>query len=140
MKLLKKLLHKHALLICIALYATILYVTGIGCPIRAFFGVPCPTCGMTSAVIKLFTLDISGAFECHLLFPLAIIALLILIYAKKPFLGSKKREKYFWTVIIIVFLLYYVIRLIFVRNSNFYIDTNNSMLLELINTIRGVVK
>ena len=139
MKLLKKFLHKHALLICIALYATILYVTGIGCPIRTFFGVPCPTCGMTSAVIKLFSLDISGAFKCHLLFPLAIIALLILIYAKKPFLGSKKREKYFWTVIIIIFLIYYIIRLIFVRNSNFYIDTNTSMLLELINNIRGVV-
>ncbi|MDD4698904.1 MAG: DUF2752 domain-containing protein [Oscillospiraceae bacterium] len=140
MKLLKKLLNKHALLICIALYATILYIIGIGCPIRAFFGVPCPTCGMTRAIIKLFSLDIFGAFECHLLFPLAIIALIILIYAKKPFLGSKKREKYFWTVIIIAFLLYYILRLIFVRNSIFYIDTYNSMLLQLINTIRGVVE
>ena len=140
MKFVKKILHMHALLICIALYSFILYATGIGCPIRAFFGVPCPTCGMTSAIIKLFQLDVVGAFRCHLLFPVAIIALLILLYAKKPFLGSKNREKIFWTVIILAFLLYYVIRLIFVRNSSFYIDFNSSMMIKLINIIRGVVK
>lgn len=140
MKLIKKLLHKHALLIGIALYSIFLYVTKIGCPIRSFFGVPCPTCGMTSAVIKLCKLDITGAFESHLLFPLAIIALIILIYAKRPFLGSKKREKIFWTVIILTFLVYYVIRLVIIRNNEFYIDINNSMLLQLINNIRGVVK
>ena len=44
------------------------------CPFLYFFGVPCPGCGMTRALIKACTFDFKAAFYYHPLFLLVIIA------------------------------------------------------------------
>jgi hypothetical protein len=49
------------------------------CYFKAFSGLPCPTCGSTRAMARLFTSDVGGALAMN---PLATLAvLLILIWA-----------------------------------------------------------
>ena len=38
----------------------VVFITDIGCPFYYVFGIPCPTCGTTRALICLFRLDIKG--------------------------------------------------------------------------------
>jgi hypothetical protein len=66
-------------LIYIAIIAT-LYFTGVGCVFRACFGIICPGCGMTRAVISLLRLDFIGAINHHpMVFSLPILYLYFLI-------------------------------------------------------------
>ncbi len=37
----------------------------IGCPFRFFFGICCPGCGMTRAILALLRLDFSNAWDAH---------------------------------------------------------------------------
>ena len=64
--------------LCIFLGATfLLYVTDIGCIIRAITGVPCPGCGMTRAWLAFLTGRFDAALAYHPLFWCVPIVLLI---------------------------------------------------------------
>ena len=39
-----------------------------GCPFRFFFGISCPGCGMTRALLAALRLDFAAAFSYHPLF------------------------------------------------------------------------
>ena len=66
-------------LIYIAIVAT-LYITGVGCVFRSVFGIVCPGCGMTRAVISLLRLDFIGAINYHpMVFSLPILYLYFLV-------------------------------------------------------------
>ena len=53
-----KTLKKHILWVsAICLFTILLSVIGIGCPIFALLGAPCPTCGSTRALAALCRLD-----------------------------------------------------------------------------------
>lgn len=52
--------------------------TPVLCPFRAIIGVPCPFCGMTTALGAILRLDIAGGFELH---PLVLIPLAYLVHA-----------------------------------------------------------
>lgn len=55
---------KHLLYILIIVFVVLLYqITDVGCPIRRFFGIPCPTCGMTRSLLSLLKFDIKGSLE-----------------------------------------------------------------------------
>ena len=56
-----KLTVTFAFAICVML----LYVSNIGCVFRRFFGIVCPGCGLTRALISLFQLDFSASFTYH---------------------------------------------------------------------------
>lgn len=45
------------------------------CYVKAFSGLPCPTCGSTRAIGRLFALDLAGAFAMNPLLALATLAL-----------------------------------------------------------------
>ncbi len=61
MKRLKGILLKNGLLVISAvLYVFIMKIIGITCPILALFNIPCPTCGMSRALICLIRLDLKG--------------------------------------------------------------------------------
>jgi len=47
-----------------------------GCPFKALFGIPCPSCGVTRSAMALATLDIAGAMSIN---PLATAAWVVLI-------------------------------------------------------------
>ena len=54
-----------------AIAALVLFV-GWPCPIRALFGVPCPTCGVTRATRLALSGDLGGAWRMHPLFAIAV--------------------------------------------------------------------
>lgn len=57
----------------------ILIILDAGCPFRNTFGIICPSCGMTRAVLALFQLDFIGAFYYHpLVYALPIVFLYVL--------------------------------------------------------------
>lgn len=47
------------------------------CPVKAFTGIPCPSCGMTRGFICLAKGDLNGAFRENLFSPLVFVAFLV---------------------------------------------------------------
>ena len=50
-------------------------IPGLGCPLRAFTGVPCPTCFLTRATSAALTGDLGGSLHWHLFGPIAALGL-----------------------------------------------------------------
>lgn len=56
------------------------HLLGLPCLFRYLFGMPCPGCGMTSAVISALHLEFADAFRHHAMFwamPLVVLALIL---------------------------------------------------------------
>ncbi len=64
----KKIITKLLITVAIAVYAVILYISPVACPILDLFGVHCLGCGMSRAVISVLRFDFSAAFSYHLMF------------------------------------------------------------------------
>lgn len=76
------------------------------CPFYWIFGIPCPGCGMTRAILCLLRADIHGAFEMHpLVFTMPFFAAAFVF-------GSRKVKHYAAVVMIILFLSVYAVRMI----------------------------
>ena len=52
----------------VAVAALVLYLIGVGCPIKFMTGVSCPGCGMTRAWLELAQGHLAAAFAYHPLF------------------------------------------------------------------------
>ena len=102
--LLKHLLYGSIILVVLLLYQ----VTGIHCPIKYFFGIPCPACGMTRSFLSLLRLDIRGSFSYNPMSCLVIIAVL-LGFHKKLF-NHKKIIDGILIIAAIVTLAFYIYR------------------------------
>ena len=65
------------------------------CPLKRFFGVPCPTCGLTRAIVLLLRFDLRGAFEIQ---PLAtsLICLLPLLTLVSCVALGMRRARVVW--------------------------------------------
>ena len=50
-------------------------IPGLGCPLRALTGVPCPTCFLTRATSAALTGDLGGSLQWHLFGPIAALGL-----------------------------------------------------------------
>ena len=67
------------LLAIICLFIGIGKVFNIGCPFLFIFGIPCPTCGTTRAIISLLRLDIDSYLKYNpMALPMCIAVLLML--------------------------------------------------------------
>lgn len=58
------------------------FAFNIGCPIRRFFGVPCPSCGISRAYTLLFQGDLRAAFYYFPLFLIVPPVLFLLAHQK----------------------------------------------------------
>lgn len=96
----------------------ILYVTGIGCPIRFLFGVCCPGCGLTRAYVSLLHMDLKSAFIYHPLFILPPI--IFAIYISNV---DNKIKNFVMVASVILFLVLYLFRIfgsIFITNNELF--------------------
>lgn len=104
---------KVKLVISILLGISILYfilkkfskITGTNCFIRGIFGIPCPSCGISRAIISFLNRDLGMAFKYHPLFWLPLAVLVVSIINKKYF-------KKLLLVSIIIFIVIYIIRML----------------------------
>ncbi len=103
------------ILAVIAIYAFILHINKINCPIKYILGFPCPFCGTTRALISLIQGNIKTAFYYHPLFILAIPFLILIITSnEKYFLKmNKKTRAYILYFISILYIATYIIRMMF---------------------------
>lgn len=60
-------------------------ITGSICLIRGLTGVPCPSCGMSRAIIAFINGDIINAFKFHPLFWLPFILFVLIVFKRKFF-------------------------------------------------------
>lgn len=83
------------------------------CPFLYFFGIPCPGCGMTRALIAAARLDFKAAFYYHPLFLVVIIAAVYMLLKLTGRVSvSKKAENNLLKAICILFITVYIIRVL----------------------------
>lgn len=80
-------------------------ITGSICLIRGLTGIPCPSCGMSRAIIAVINGDIINAFKFHPLFWLPFIVLVLIIFKRRFF-----KEILICTIILMVIV--YILRMI----------------------------
>ena len=109
-----KLLKKYLLIIVVAVaYYLICNIFNITCPIKYITGMPCPTCGMTRAMLALVRLDIKGYIEYN---PMALfMCLIVFLYLHREHVRSVKIKKWIdWSAVVVLAVnsTVYVLRLI----------------------------
>ena len=78
-----KIIKRHILYFTvICLFVIITSLLGIKCPFTYLFRVPCPTCGVTRAMVSLFKFNIEGYFYYHPLAIPLILSVLLMIHEK----------------------------------------------------------
>ena len=105
----KKLKEALPAICAVALVYGILYVVGIGCPIKYLTGVSCMGCGMTRAYLSLLRLDFASAFRYHPLFPIPAIAAVLFLFRSRI---SQKIVKVLLFTTIVLFSIIYLLRIL----------------------------
>lgn len=71
-------LKKLILMGAAAVFVLILSRAGLlRCPLNTVFGIPCPSCGITRALISVFHGDMAAAFFYHPLWPVIVSAVIL---------------------------------------------------------------
>lgn len=97
------------LLTGLGLVIMILYITGIGCPIKWLTGISCAGCGLTRACISALHLRMKEAFFYHPLFLFVPVALVLYLFRDRL---PQKLTTAFIRIGILAFLAVYVMRMI----------------------------
>lgn len=114
----KKLKEYSTLALTVLLVIALMYVSGIGCPIRYMTGIPCPGCGMTRAAVALVTLDFAQALYYHpMIFALPVFAVLFLWARYKGKSGN-------WILgfACVCLIVTYLIRIFILKDSALEVD------------------
>ncbi len=79
----KKLLTVHSAVIAVALlYGACMYFFDLGCLWHILFGIKCPTCGMTRALLALLQGDVSSYLSYHVMAVPVLLACLICLHIR----------------------------------------------------------
>ena len=84
----------------VPLIALVLYVTGIGCPIKFATGISCPGCGMTRAWLSALSLRFDLALAYHPLFWLLPLVIALVTFRKR--ISPRLYTGLLWTCIILL--------------------------------------
>ena len=82
-------------------------LTDIGCPIRKLTGVPCPTCGMTRAMLSLLRFD----FRAYITYNPAAVPVIVAIWLafhKRLFSNIKLIDIIIIAIAVFTFVLYII--------------------------------
>lgn len=96
--------------LCAVVVAYYLLTWFTGCPFRYFFGISCPGCGMTRALLAALRLDFVAAFSYHPLF--FLLPFFLLAYYLDPWIDWNHHYVLLGSVVAL-FVLTYLIRLLF---------------------------
>jgi hypothetical protein len=84
------------------------------CPLAAFFGVPCPGCGLARAMLSLLRGDVTGALALHpLVFVAAPAAVALALHVTSPVAPTPRRERLLVacsTVLLVLMLVVWIAR------------------------------
>jgi hypothetical protein len=119
----------------IALFVWV-YMTYLGCPVRRFFGVSCPGCGMGRAHLELLQGNISEAFSFHPLFFLALPLIFLFLHSEiYDFHIPKKLLNIAGIATIILLLAVYLLRVFVLHSPAVAPDFENSVLGRILESI-----
>lgn len=117
----------------IGFIALVLFYAVVGCPLRFFFGLCCPGCGMTRATLAMLRLDFAGAFYCHpLVFTMPVCAIIVLLRKKIPI----KAYNVLLTLTVIAFSVVYIYRLA-TNHEYVYIDFTRGLIYRIIDFLKS---
>lgn len=98
------------ILFILAAFYIFMYFADVGCFFQNVFGVPCPGCGMTRALISALKLDVKAALEFHpMVFSLPLIAWYI--FNNGRLFKNRKADIAVLSLIGIGFIICYIIKL-----------------------------
>ena len=111
----KSLLEKYKINIIVFLFALFIFFLAINelyqCPSSFFFGIPCPLCGITRAIISVFRFDFDSAFYYHALWPIVVFGVpLYFFFIMNNKKITKKNKNIIFIFVSILFLGYFIIR------------------------------
>lgn len=95
---------KHILLISFMICHAV-YCYFLGCPFRNIVGVPCPTCGVTHALVSLLHLDFN-AYMSYNPMALPLLIIVLLAFHLKLFKHKKIITAIIVAIAIVNFFLY----------------------------------
>ncbi len=123
------------LILCLAVVLFLMHFSGIGCPFRFFFGVPCAGCGMSRAVLALMQGHTAEAIRLH---PLCIL----LPFAAAAWLFRRHIPDKYWkpmlSLFIAVFLVTYFIRLLS-QDPMLPVHPADGFLMHMIKEVKNVL-
>ena len=130
MKLIKEIFLTLFLMSCYIAITT--YIFGMSCPLKILFGISCPGCGMTRAIIAIFHLDFQTALHYH---PM-IVFLPFLAYILVRIIAGKITKKLISliAVIVLLFLVTYCLRL-YLKSDVLSFTYSDSFIYKIFHTI-----
>lgn len=106
-----KILRRHIFIfVIIAVYFIIGYILNITCPIKYIMDAPCPTCGMTRAMLALVRLDFKGYVQYNPMAFFMVIAVILLIH--RNLLRKKKLVDWIFALVVTTNTIFYFIRIV----------------------------
>jgi len=114
----KKLKEYSTLAFTVLLVIALMYVSGIGCPIRYMTGIPCPGCGMSRACVSLILLDFEQALRYHPMVYAMPIFVVLYIWARHK---GKSGNAILW-IACALFIITYLIRILIFKDAVLEID------------------
>lgn len=66
----------------VGIFLAVFFATGFTCPILYFFKIPCPTCGVTRALLALLRLDFKAYLQYNFMAVFLVSAVWLLIHVR----------------------------------------------------------
>lgn len=98
-------------IIIIITYTAFITITDIGCHFRAIVGIPCPTCGVTRALIELLRRNIIQSLKYNFMAIPLVLAAFAILYIE--LINNKKIIFKFAMIIITLNFIIYILKLVF---------------------------
>lgn len=111
-----------------AIATMLLWDNVIGCPTKVLFGISCPGCGMSRAIISLMRCDFSGAFHNHPFVFLLPAVFVLFLFSKKI---TKRSKKILIMLFLLIYLFIYVYRL-YVEGDVVTVDIHSGMVYKFL--------
>ena len=102
-------LEKVLFFLGVLLFAVVLRLLEVTCPIRYALGIPCPGCGITRALLSAVTFNFGIAFTYHPLWVLSPLILLYILYDGSLF--GKIADRIIISLMCGAFLAVWILRL-----------------------------